>query len=346
MKTLKKILRWIGYVLLMLMFVFVVMVIIPEREIVESIQPRDSTQYWEMNEGFKIAYTHLKGVDSLKESPVIFLHGGPGGYVHSSIIETLRALAEVGHDVYLYDQRGSGLSDRLPRFSDINFEKHLSDLHEIVKEKVKSEKVILMGQSFGCNIISHYSVRHPERIDKIIFSSPGEILPISNERDLDTVFVVPDSLNFIEPYSFVHDVDKTARKPKAILAITGAMLLDKKLVSDKQMDRILNTLASKFTRGMVCDQSNVLPEEGGGGLYAFIATNNQDMPEIRGEISNVRAPVLVLHGQCDYIPYAYVYEYVDLYPNAEYRFIENAGHEIWWEKEEVYIQEIINFLME
>ncbi len=347
MRLFKKILKWIGFILLTVIFIFTLFVVIPEKETVKPIKPRKDTKYWAMSGGFNIAYTHRKSnADSIK-SPIVFLHGGPGGYIHSSIIATLKELTHLGHDIYLYDQRGSGLSDRLEKYSDISFQYHIDDLHEIISDKIK-KKVILMGQSFGSEIIAHYSSYYPETIEKIIFSSPGTLAPhrIQNSAyvDLDTLFEIPDSLKFIEPYSFVKDVDRVAFKPKAITLISGALLLDKKLISDKQADRMLNTLASKFTRGMVCDEKNVLPEEGGGGLYAFIATNQGDIPDVRDKIRQLEIPIIVIQGQCDYIPFSSAYEYVDLYKNSAYKFIENAGHEIWWEQKERYLQVISHFL--
>lgn len=348
MKTFKTILKWTGILVSVVLAIFLLHLIIPEKETVQPITPRESTEYREMSEGFKIAYTKLSGGDSLEKAPVLFLHGGPGGYVHSSIIETLGPIAQDERDVYLYDQRGSGLSDRLKRFSDVNAEKHLLDLHEIITQKIGAQKVILMGQSFGCILAAHYSARHPERVAKLIFSSPGTLLPHrmvnGNYVDLDSIYPPPDSLPFKKPFDFIRDVDRTAMKPKAMVATVGALLFDRKLISDEQMDRMLNTLASKFTRGMVCDPGNVLPEEGGGGLYAFLATNNGDLPEIRGKIRSLDVPVLVLQGQCEYHPYASAYEYVDVYPTSQYSFIEGAGHEIWWEQREEFIQRISLFL--
>lgn len=348
MKLIKNIFKWLGLLIGAFLILFIIMLITPEKETVKSIQKRAYTQYWEMDEGFKIAYTHFQRTDNWNKSPIIFLHGGPGGYVHSSIIQTLGGLSELGHDIYFYDQRGSGLSDRLEKYSDISFEKHLLDLHEIIDDKLEASKVILIGQSFGCNIISHYSSRYPERVEKIVFGSPGTFLPhrkVGHEYiDLDSLYPSPDSLHFITPYDFVKNVDNMAMKPKAIVATVGALFFDKKWVSDQQMDRMLNTLASQFTKGMVCNPKNVLPEEGGGGLYAYMATNSGDYPEIRDEIRNIEVPIIVLQGQCEYHSYGSAYEYVDLYPNSQYRFIENAGHELWWEQEEQYLKEIITFL--
>ncbi|MEM8487335.1 MAG: alpha/beta hydrolase [Bacteroidota bacterium] len=348
MRLLRIALKWCGYALLAILIIFFILLVIPEREVVPAIEPTSSTAYWQMSEGFDIAYQFLPAQTDSAKSPVIYLHGGPGGYVHSSIVHTLGALTALGYPVYFYDQRGSGRSDRLEKFSDVSFEKHLSDLHEIITQHIGAEQSILMGQSFGTNIIAHYASRHPGRVEKMILSSPGTLSPPrmidSRYARLDSLYPTPDSLAFIAPDNPFKESNRAVLKPKAIVATTGALLFDAKFVSDKQMDRILNGMASKFTKGMVCDVENVLPEEGGGGLYAYLATNNDDVPDPRGAMATINSPVLVLQGQCDYVGFARAYEYVDLFPNASYAFIENAGHEIWWEEKEVYLSRISDFL--
>ena len=127
MRIVKKILKWLGIVIGVLLLIFIALLIFPEKEIVEPIQARESTNYWEMNEGFRIAYTHLEGIDSLNKTPIIFLHGGPGYYVHSSIIETFESLAGdrfgCGGSMccrgirHLHKCGDSGLGGQLPRGS-------------------------------------------------------------------------------------------------------------------------------------------------------------------------------------------------------------------------------------
>lgn len=352
MTLLKKTLQWLGLLLAAALLIFVVLLFVPEREVVPAIQSRETTRIWRMAEGFDIAYTHLKATQSSGQPPLLFLHGGPGGYVHSSIIETLTPLREEGIDLYFYDQRGSGLSDRLPKFSDVTFEDHIEDLHEIITRHIDRGPVNLMGQSHGSTLIATYVARYPETVEKIIFTSPGRISPPLQDADgfvdLSAKYPVPAELAFIEPVAFEEDVNRTELKPKALVGTLGGMLFDVKLVPDSQMDRMLNTLASQFTRGLVCDPANVQPEEGGGGLYAFLSTNNDfDLPDLRAEMGQlVDIPIVVLQGQCDYIPYGVAYEYVDLFPNGRYVFIENAGHEIWWEQPERFLAEIQAFLKE
>jgi hypothetical protein len=52
----------------------------------------------------------------------------------------------------------------------------------------------------------------------------------------------------------------------------------------------------------------VLPEEGGGGWYAYFTTSSDDFPEIRDKVKNVKAPILVLQGQYEFQSYGDGYE--------------------------------------
>ncbi|MEO1077331.1 MAG: alpha/beta fold hydrolase, partial [Bacteroidota bacterium] len=131
-----------------------VVIAIPVEPTIPAITPRASTQYWTMPGDYRIAYTHLPA-DPTSETatspkpPVVYLHGGPGGYIHSSAIDALRPLTALGHDVYLYDQIGSGLSDRLARPKDYTFLGHTEDLRAIVTEHLGGGPVVLIGQSYG-----------------------------------------------------------------------------------------------------------------------------------------------------------------------------------------------------
>ena len=53
MIIIKKIFKWVGIIIGVLLFIFIVLLVIPETETIKPIQPRESTEYWEMSEGFK-----------------------------------------------------------------------------------------------------------------------------------------------------------------------------------------------------------------------------------------------------------------------------------------------------
>ncbi|MEM9986083.1 MAG: hypothetical protein AAF804_13405, partial [Bacteroidota bacterium] len=67
MKTVKKIFRWLGIGLGVLLLIFTTLVLIPEPENVSPIAPRSHTQYWDMEANFRIAYTHLEAASNQKK---------------------------------------------------------------------------------------------------------------------------------------------------------------------------------------------------------------------------------------------------------------------------------------
>jgi pimeloyl-ACP methyl ester carboxylesterase/DNA-binding CsgD family transcriptional regulator len=69
------------------------------------------------------------------------------------------------HTLYRYDQRGSGLSDRVD--THLSFERQVSDLEQIA-DAAGLEKFSLLGISQGAAVAIEYAVRHPERVDHIV----------------------------------------------------------------------------------------------------------------------------------------------------------------------------------
>lgn len=338
----------------LLLLAVLVVHLIPVQATVPAIEPRADTLYWQMQGGYRIAYTRLAPpAGAPRRLPVVFLHGGPGGYVHSSIIATLQPLADAGHEVYLYDQHGSGLSDRLARPKDSSFNDQVDDLHQIVDRQLGAGRVAVIGQSHGARVAAYYAARHPDKVARLVLSSPGNLEPAEYDDQgrpvVESRYPVPDSLVFRAPDAeqYLRDTEVTSLPPKVILAQAFAMAFNVKTVSDAEADAALNTLAAGFTRNMVCDPKNVQPEEGGAGLYVRTGANwFGDVADPRPQMRQFPGQVLVLQGQCDFMSYADAYEYVDLFPEARYQFIADAGHILWWEQPEAYARAIAGFLAE
>lgn len=317
---------------------------------IPAIEARASTQYWQMAGGYRIAYTHVATANT--GAPIVYLHGGPGGYVHSSTIAELSRLSDLGHDIYLYDQSGTGLSDRRARPKDTTFDTHVADLEEIVSRHLGARRIILMGHSFGGVIAAHYAARHPAQMAALILSAPGDLKPnLYDEHGRwlnETRYPTPANLIFIDTSATLNDDTSIARLPlRASLSMALAQAFNIKFASDAEVDGALNAMASQFTRSMVCDRANVHPEEGGAGAYSRIGVNffPDDFYDPRPAMAQMTAPVLVLHGQCDTIPYQTVAEYVDRFPNARYTRIEGAGHEMWWDKPDEYADALRSFIV-
>jgi proline iminopeptidase len=343
----RKIVKWVFRTIGIFFLVFFIWSLIPIRETIKPIKPRPDTKYWSMRNGYKIAFTKISTNSTNANPSIIFLHGGPGGYIHSAIIGQMKEVSKNGYDVYLYDQIGSGLSDRLPKPKDYSFEKHLSDLNEIIKSQIKTSKVILIGHSYGGILAAHYTAKYPELVDKLILSSPGELQPYRLNADgtlADMNKLYPTTYPFKNPIEVFEQTEQDFLQPRIVMSMLCALAFNFKWASDQEFDDYTNTMASKFTIGMVANPKNVKPEEGGAGGYSHGFSNYYgNLKDVRDKLKQLNIPTIVLQGQYDQGDYSSVYEYADLL-KGQYVFIENAGHIIWWDKPNKYSTLIINFL--
>jgi proline iminopeptidase len=81
-------------------------------------------------------------------------------------------LARDGHDVWSYDQRGSGRSSRLDDPSGYSTALAVADL-ERVRQAIGAERIILIGHSYGAYLAAAYIAHHPGRVEQAVFTSPG-----------------------------------------------------------------------------------------------------------------------------------------------------------------------------
>lgn len=106
-------------------------------------------------------YVRINGdIDDSGTIPAIFIHGGPGG-THSGFASLLGLADE--RPVILYDQLGSGKSDRPDNPEHWRVQRYVEEL-ESIRRAVGAEKLHLVGQSWGSAIALEYAVKYPERV--------------------------------------------------------------------------------------------------------------------------------------------------------------------------------------
>jgi proline iminopeptidase len=305
---------------------------------------RADMRYWQLPTGSRIAYTLLPGKGTPKPYPIIYLLGGPGGWVDETIIRMMTPLTADGYNVYLYDQVGSGWSGRLADIRDYTAERHKKDLEAIVKE-TGAKKVILIGQSWGAILATLYAADNSGQVAKMIVTGPGPIQPLHPEA-MRTI--PPDSLHLSEPYYSNHQGNERASNIRTWAMLWFAETFGKKLASDKEADDFGAWLNSNLNWSTVCDTSKIreLPLEGGAGYYAQVMTvqSFRTLPDPRPRLKNSSIPILVLKGQCDNQKWGFTNEYLQLFPDHRLVVIPDAGHFIFFEQPERYLSAIRDFL--
>lgn len=317
--------------------------IIPGSDNIHPLESKAGKQYWNLTTGSQIAYTHIKANGPKQPYPIIFLQGGPGGPIYDNNILSLSSLAEAGFDIYLYDQVGCGYSERLANIEEYTVDRHRLDLEAIVNI-IGAEKVILIGQSWGSMLATEYIAFNPTKVDKVIFTGPGYILPVNQSlREIQA----PDSLNLRSPQFTNREGRHKIYNCRVNIVEFCAKVFNIKLATDKEMDAFETLLDHEMSKSTVCDTSVIgIMDQNRSGYYSMVKTvqSFNSTVDIRTKLKDCKIPALIMKGQCDGIKWGYITEFLELFKNHKLIIIPGAGHSITREQPELYIKYISAFL--
>lgn len=337
----KLFLRMIKYSILIGLIIFLSIILYPRTYDVPAFQQRTNTKYWDLSTGSRIGYSLIKAKGTKKPYPVIFLQGGPGAPIFDANIETLSNLTNYGYDVYLYDLVGCGHSNRLENIDEYTVDRHKKDLAEIIN-KIGAKKVILIAQSWGALLATNYLADHQAKIEKLIFTGPGPILPINEQLEK---LRAPDSLHLKAPkFTNAQGSQKAYNLRERVVKFT-AEKFSYKLASDKEMDDFATDLNFELNKSTVVDTSIIKPKSG-YGYYVHIKTvqSFNKTPNRRDILSKCKTPILIMRGQFDGGKWGNTNEYLNVFKNHQLVIIPYAGHSIALEQPELYMNTIIKFL--
>ncbi|WP_373552587.1 alpha/beta fold hydrolase [Haliscomenobacter sp.] len=119
---------------------------------------------------------HVETYGKPSDPLLVLIHGGPGGDYRSLI--PAKAMAPEGFFVIFYDQRGTGLSQRVSRsqFEGADaIQLMIDDLDQLIGhfKKSPSQKVFLMGHSWGAMLATAYLNQNPQAISGAVLAEPG-----------------------------------------------------------------------------------------------------------------------------------------------------------------------------
>ena len=330
------------YIFLPGLTLFLAYILIPRSYPVRSFETLPDTKYWDLPTGSRIGYSVIEAKGPKKTSPIIYLHGGPGGAIGESTLSMLHPFSDIGYDVIAYDQIGSGSSERLGDIEEYTVDRHRADLEAIIS-KTGAEKVILLGQSWGSILATFFAVSSPESVEKIIMTGPGPVFPLNEAL---ATLKAPDSLNLKSPSFSNAQGNKEVYTFRDKCIRWFAYRTGKKLASDEEVDDFFTHLNNQLNRSALYDVSKLKESTGGGGYYSHIMTYRSlhNMVDTREKMKDLRVPVLLLRGQYDNQGWGYVQEYLQLLPMVHMEIIPKAGHFIHEEQADLYYERIFTFL--
>lgn len=123
---------------------------------------------------------YSRAFGNTKDTPILFLHGGPGYNCAGFEVSTAQELANNGFYVIVYDRRGEGRStDANAKFT---FQETFDDINTILKN-YNLKKVNLIGHSFGGIVATLYAEKNPTKVNSIELVS----VPVALQETFKTI---------------------------------------------------------------------------------------------------------------------------------------------------------------
>ena len=122
------------------------------------------------------AQLHSEAFGPTDGAMIVVIHGGPGSDYRYLL--KCKEFANQGYRVVFYDQRGSGLSQRFPKSSYTSVKIMTDEVGGVIAHYRTSptQKVFLLGHSWGAMLATAYVNEHPAAINGLILGEPGGLI--------------------------------------------------------------------------------------------------------------------------------------------------------------------------
>ncbi|GAA3240128.1 alpha/beta hydrolase [Nonomuraea helvata] len=298
------------------------------------------TRYWSLPGGSRLAYVHTPGKAPHRTTPVVVLHGGPGIPDMPGLSRFFQPLAELGYDVYVYDELGAGRSARSENPRAYGIERDVADLEE-VRHAIGAERMVLIGHSYGGALAAHYLAAYPTRVASLVLSSPGPLDPADTSGNEATSRL---------PLNRRLGTYAAALQPRALLAYALLQVNPAAAYAyfpDTEADARNDTILHLADAGLHCTRTQWQPMTHGSGFYAQqypqLATA-PTAPDVRRDLAGNPTPVLLLKGRCDYLSWHAAVDYRQVLPHTVLLYLTGAGHNTYQDQPSVVLAAVRGFL--
>jgi proline iminopeptidase len=263
-----------------------------------------------------------------KQTPILMLHGGPGGTSKS-----FYQFASLGEDrpVIIFDQLGSGRSGDNTDTTLLKVENFVEQV-EALKTSLGLKEFYLHGHSWGTALALEYYLKYPKGIKAIIFNSPYFSTSVW-KADADTLIsTLPDSIQLaIKTGEKNHDYESPAYKNANEVFSKNFGVRKTRLTSELDTS---TAKGSKFIYNYMW------------GPTEFTATGTLINYNRVQSLKTIKVPTLFITGEFDEARPATAKYFQSLVPNSKFVMIEGAGHGTMHDNKSQNISAIKTFLDE
>jgi proline iminopeptidase len=278
----------------------------------------------------------VRDVGPLDAPVLVVVHGGPGG--NHLGLRAFEALAP-RFRVVLYDQRGTGESDRFPvsaadqsALAQLTLEENVEDL-EALRGLIAVEKINVVGHSWGGALATFYAAAYPEHVERLIVYSGGP-----EDTELNDAKVAAHEAKLTE--------DERAQFEEGRAALIDAVQSG---APQDQIDQLFLGVAGVMFPALYCERPASLPAgEGRAGFWAnqgaLEYVDTFDRSAFASKLAAIQAPALLTWGRCEPSPQERLLYLLDNLPNARFVIFEASGHNAIEEEPETFMSMLSAFV--
>jgi proline iminopeptidase len=169
-----------------------------------------------------------------------------------------------------------------------------------------------------------YMAAHPGNVEKIVFSSPGAMWDVGRFE-----FDYSRSANVGEDPGFTPSVIA------ALFLATRNPIIANQIVSEPAMEAFMDAMPAsvKIENNYCAGAEASIPRNPivGSNTYVnkLVFASQKSYPDPRPVLRGNSTPVLILRGECDFLPLSVAKEYTATFSQAQMIQIQNAGHAIY-----------------
>lgn len=282
---------------------------------------------------FNAQSIYSKAYGSPKDTPVIFIHGGPSG--NATLFEgtTAQKLADKGFYVIVYDRRGEGRSK--DENASMTFQESFEDLNRIYTA-YKIKKANIIAHSFGGIIGTLFTRQFPEKVSSLTLA--GALF--SQQETYDHILKQAK--------------EKFKNEPSKLEEIFEIESLSKNSAAYRKRCYEIASQMNGFTMPSPTSESQQLRKEYETGefypvnfrnaesplkFYKNESRNNLDNTSVLKEIKNIGIPIFAVYGKDDGIfSTKQLNDIKKIAGKSHFRSIDNCSHYLFVDQQDEFLK--------
>jgi len=284
---------------------------------------------------------YSKAFGNKKNTPVIFIHGGPSGNSVQFEETTSQKLADKGFYVVVYDRRGEGRS--ADENAQMTYNEAFEDLNAIYK-KYNLKTANLIGFSFGGLVTTLFSEKFPQKVTSIILVSSLISQQETYDHILSSVKKIYAENKDSVKLKKVIDVEKLDKNSAEYRGECFNLASENGYFKVARPDKEAKEIYKKYEASTLF-QSNIRNKKSPGLFYKNERRNNIDIKPVLKNLQKKKVKIYALYGKQDGIfSSAQLNAVKDITGERHFKFLNNCSHYLYADQQKAFLTHIENWL--